>query len=136
MGIPRWLSTRVISCVVEHAPQGQQILAAETVRADQALSTNQLVLIDVFLLWAFTFAASIKDLICIWEPDLPSTRAPFGLSSGSKTGRGWTKQGVDFIGTLNGSASSPPVSIVQVFEMVFLSGISEMVVVSPEQHSL
>jgi len=48
----------------------------------------------------------------------------------------WTKQGVDFIDTLNGSASSPPVSIAQVFEMVFLSGISEMVVVSSEQHSL
>jgi len=46
------------------------------------------------------------------------------------------KQRVDLVNALNGSASSPQESIAQVFDIVFLSGISEMVLVSTEQHSL
>ena len=47
----------------------------------------------------------------------------------------WTNEGVDFIDTLDGSASSPQISIAQVFDIVFLSGISEIAVVTSAESS-
>ncbi len=75
------------------------------------------------------------DFVCSGNERFNAHRgAAFAFDPSS--GRGWAKQGVNFVDTLNGSASSPQIRIAQVFDIVFLSGISEMVVVSSEQHCL